>query len=154
MKIVILLFALLGMTFTSCHESWLLTHDEDEYILFGHFHGECIGEDCVRIFKLTEKHLFRDQINKYPGRGPHVWKKMSDRQNRIAQGLPDLFPDDFLDAPQTYGCPDCSDQGGIIFILKDNSTIRVWNIDKDKNQIPEAFHPFVDKVIDVIDQIK
>ena len=140
--------------FSSCHESWFLTRDLGDHIVFGRFYGHCIGDDCVRIFKLTDNNLYRDQINKYPGKGPYVWKKMTDKTFRIAEDIPEYFPDEYLQAPQTYGCPDCADQGGIVFIIVDAYTTKIWSLDQDKNQIPDSFHPFLDRLNEVIDQIQ
>jgi hypothetical protein len=149
-------FLLLIMTasFSACHESWLLTREQADHIIFGRYYGECMGDECVQIFKLTDKNLYKDQINKYPGKGPYVWKKMTDKTFRIAEDLPDYFPDEFTHAPQTYGCPDCADQGGIVFIISDASITKIWSLDQDRNQIPDAFHRFMERINEVIDQIK
>ena len=38
-----------------------------DYIVFGHFYGECVGEQCVEIFKLTKDQLSEDSNDTYPG---------------------------------------------------------------------------------------
>lgn len=154
MKKWFFLFLIMATSFSACHENWLLNRDKGDHIIFGYFYGHCVGADCVRIFKLTDNNLYRDENNKYPGKGPYVWKKMTNKAFSIAENLPDYFPDEYLPAPQTYGCPDCADQGGIVFIIEDASTTKIWSLDQDKNQIPDAFHPFMEKINEVIDLIK
>ncbi len=130
---------------------------EFEYLIFGHFYGECIGKLCVEIFKLTENRLFEDSNDYYPG-----WQKQyngkfyeleNDRFN-LAKDLIKYFPSKLLNEDKlVFGCPDCADGGGLYIELKANGAVRHWTIDQDKNHVPDYLHDFMDKVNEKIQLI-
>ena len=76
MKKIILLLATIGII-TSCsnddNENITIVDDEnitlnqDDFLIFGHFYGFCIGESCIETFKLTDNKLFEDTIDDYLG---------------------------------------------------------------------------------------
>ena len=63
-----LLFSLFALLFLSaCNSDDDAAHANPEYLIFGHFFGECIGEGCVEIFKLDADKLYEDSNDIYPG---------------------------------------------------------------------------------------
>ena len=67
-KTVSLLLLLLFMA-QSCKkdtEPASLMSCSESYILFGHFYGECLGEECIEIFRICENKLFEDSNDQYP----------------------------------------------------------------------------------------
>jgi hypothetical protein len=63
-KILILLC--LPLTFLiSCKKDNAAIPPSD-YLIFGHFYGECSGERCIEIFKLEKDKLFEDKADQYP----------------------------------------------------------------------------------------
>lgn len=54
--------------FTSCDNGSNngLSLSDSDYIIFGHFYGECGGETCIEIFRLEKDKLFEDINDNYP----------------------------------------------------------------------------------------
>lgn len=50
---------------TSYRKSSLELSDSD-YIIFGHFYGFYIGENCIDIYRLENSKIFEDTKDKYP----------------------------------------------------------------------------------------
>ena len=45
---------------TSCEKDDNLELSTSDYIIFGHFYGKCVGEQCIEIFRLENEKLFED----------------------------------------------------------------------------------------------
>ena len=57
------------------------------------------------------------------------------------------FPTKLLsEKEETLGCPDCVDGGGLYIEYSKSGTVYSWRIDQMKNNVPEYFHNFMDKV--------
>ncbi len=68
MKKIILISGLIVTTLNACNKkcSSNQTTANLEYLIFGHFYGECIGEKCVEIYKLNKTQLLEDTQDVYP----------------------------------------------------------------------------------------
>ena len=67
MKRNILIMACLTVfMLTSCEKEDNLELSKSDYIIFGHFYGKCMGEQCVEIFRLENEKLFEDTKDQYP----------------------------------------------------------------------------------------
>lgn len=96
MKLYILTIAFFATFFLiSCKKDNEVNLSKTDYIIFGHFYGECIGEQCVKIFKLDKKKLFEDTKRIYPtgnsfyeGRFDQLPKEKFD----ITKDLTNYFP--------------------------------------------------------------
>ena len=69
MKKLLLILLCLPIIFTSCKKEEVEISN-NEYLIFGHFYGECIGEECVETFKLTDEKLYEDLNDNYSGTEP------------------------------------------------------------------------------------
>ena len=59
----VLAFALL---LGACNSSDDDANPQDlDYLIFGHFYGECFGENCIEIFKLEADALYEDDNDVY-----------------------------------------------------------------------------------------
>lgn len=144
-KIVFILMTI-GI-FCSCsnddHEMYI---NENNYLVFGHFYGECVGEGCVETFKLTNKSLFEDTMDDYNGQNMEFIELEPSIYEQI-KNLTDFFPNQLLNQNQTiFGCPDCADGGGLFIQYSENGNIKNWRIDQNKNNVPDYLHNFMDKV--------
>lgn len=96
MKLYILTIAFFATFFLiSCKKDNEVNLSKTDYIIFGHFYGECIGEQCVKIFKLDKEKLFEDTKRIYPtgnsfyeGRFDQLPKEKFD----ITKDLTNYFP--------------------------------------------------------------
>lgn len=118
----------------------------EKYLLFGHFYGECLGEQCIETYKLTDSNLYEDLEDNYGG-GSYDFVEMSNAEFELVQDLMTFLPQELLSQPdQTFGCPDCLDQGGVLISHFQNGTEKTWRIDNSVDQVPEYLHDFVAEV--------
>ncbi|WP_430906624.1 hypothetical protein [Maribacter sp. 2-571] len=153
MKNAILLLSL-SVIVTSCsNEDNNIILNEQNFLIFGHFFGECSGEDCVETFKLTDSKLFEDTIDDYSGQNLEFIELENDTFDQV-KNLVAFFPNQLLTERETvFGCPDCTDGGGLFVQYSENENAKSWRIDLDKGNVPTYLHPFIDKVNEKIDLI-
>jgi hypothetical protein len=138
--------------FISCQKDTIKSGE----LIFGDYHGECMGDDCVKIFKLTDDKLYQDTDGHYPSLEEYKgdFEKLSNTEFNKVKDLKSHLPTDLLSANnQTFGCPDCVDQGGYFVQYNNDGEINFWKIDKFKNDIPSYLHDFTDKLGEYIDLI-
>lgn len=148
MKNILLSALALAALLLSCDKE---DHSPDlsgnDYLIFGHFYGFCQGEECVRTFKLTADKLYEDQNDNYMGHGDSDFAELSQERFEQVKHLPGLLPAELLQAEsQTFGCPDCADQGGLYIEHAKDGEVRTWIIDNDKSAVPDYLHLFMDEV--------
>lgn len=125
--------------------------EDNSSLIFGHYYGECIGEDCIQTYKLSGAHLYEDTVDSYAGTGPLAFIQRSQEDYLLVSNLMDYYPEELLSqADTTYGCPDCADQGGLFIQLSNEGTVRTFNIDQDMAAVPSYLHLFMTKVNEYI----
>ena len=145
MKRGFLIISFIGIIL-SCSSDDKIIINEQNFLVFGHFYGMCIGESCVETFKLTDKKLFEDTIDDYSGQNLAFIELENDKFEQI-KNLVDFFPNQLLNERETvFGCPDCADGGGLFIQYSENGKIKSWRIDQNKNNVPTYLHNFMDKV--------
>lgn len=119
-----------------------------EYLVFGRFAGECVGEHCVEIFKIDHGVLYEDTLDRYPtGLYNGSFRRLSDSMDTIVQPLVHLVPWEIIRLPNgRIGEPDSHDQGGIYLELKERGVRRYWLIDTQRARLPVFLHSFIDSV--------
>ena len=127
--------------------------NEDDYLIFGHFYGFCVGESCVEIFKLTDLKLYEDTEDNYTLEAFNFVEKENEKFN-LVKDLTDYFPTALLTEKESvFGCPDCSDGGGVFIEYSKNGIKKSWRIDQFEENVPEYLHDFMDKVNEKISLI-
>lgn len=150
-KFVVLFISLIFIT--ACSSENDEKPNNDDYLVFGHFYGFCMGESCVEVFKLTDDTLYEDLNDNYAN-APFKFEKLENDKFILAKDLIDFFPTELLqEENETIGCPDCTDGGGLYIEYSKNGTIKSWRIDQFKNNIPDYLHDFMDKVNEKISLI-
>lgn len=141
-SIVLLLVTILY----SCNENSEDPELVEEYIIFGHFYGHCVGEQCIEIFKLTDSALFEDKSDAYPRSDTAFvgeFKEIDDSKFQMVKSLADDIPTELLvEKNGVIGSPDYSDGGGVYFSIKTGEGMRYWLIDQFDHNIPEYLRPF------------
>jgi hypothetical protein len=152
MKKTIYLFLLSLFIFSCSSDDDKLIGDLD-YLIFGHFYGECFGETCIETFKLENEKLFEDSNDNYAS-GPYNFEVLENDKFELVKDLIDSLPSELLsNSETTIGCPDCADGGGIFIEFSINGIVKNYTIDQSKNDIPSYLHDFTDKVNEKIDLI-
>ena len=120
---------------------------ENAELVFGHYYGECAGETCVEIFKLTRSQLLEDKNDPYAGQGELDFTPLSIEKFQLVSELVSKVPDELLaEEDQTFGCPDCGDWGGIFVQWIDGGQTQEWQIDMVQESIPDYLHEFVAEI--------
>lgn len=144
---------LITTVFISCSKDDVATLDKGNFLVFGHFYGQCFGEGCVETFKLTSNKLYEDTIDDYSGSEFNFIELDNDAFEQV-KDLTDYFPNRLLDANESvFGCPDCADGGGLFIQYSNNGQIKSWRIDQLKSNVPTYLHNFINKVNEKISLI-
>ena len=148
MKVLFTLTLILSLSILfSCEKDEDIVIEGTDYLIFGHFYGECQGESCVETFKLTDQNIYEDENDNYSGSGQFNFKELDNDKFEQVKDLIDFFPPELLnDTNETFGCPDCADQGGLLVKLARNGFVKSWRIDQSKNAVPVYLHAFMDSV--------
>lgn len=121
-----------------------------DYIVFGHFYGECVGEKCVEIYRLTSNSLYEDKSDSYPSFDKPYNGDFELLDNSLFERIKDLrdeIPTDLLTINSAViGQPDAGDWGGIYFEMEVGGEQKYWLIDKMKSNIPKSLRPFIETI--------
>jgi len=143
MKLVLPALVIIALVFGSCSKD---KDKSEEYLIFGQSYGECQGVHCLDVFKVTGTKLYEDKDDKFLT-GNYLWYDLSPAKYNLVADLTELMPPKLrTEADQTFGCPDCYDQGTLIIQFFDGENLHEFLIDTDKRSIPDYLHQFVDVV--------
>lgn len=147
----ILFFFLAVFVFSSCNKSI-----KSDYLIFGEFYGFCVGDDCVKMYKVTSKNLYKATSPEYPGNEKYNGKfntKINDELS-VAKPLLNMIPEDLKDEEIFIGCPDCADQGGVFVEYSLDGEIYFFRIDNFRDNVPEYLHDFLDEIDSVVEDLE
>lgn len=134
------------MLISLCSKENGMFTDENDYLIFGHFYGECLGEECVEIFKLTQNELYEDTTGGYLST-EFDFVLLKNESYEKTRDLIDAVPSQLLrEEVDAFGCPDCADQGGLYIEVVNKGKKMKWQIDHNKSAVPVYLHDFMDRV--------
>lgn len=135
MRYFLFLFLLIGLTGCTGDDETI----HGDYLVFGKYHGECFGDQCIQIFKIENDSLFADTLRLYPSaQTPYsgLYQPLAQNQFDSTKNLLDVIPQQILSLKNTIiGQLDAADQGGFYIEIKTNEGIRYWLIDTDRSGI-------------------
>lgn len=148
------LFALGMASLSACDkECDCVGTGEFEYMVFGHFYGECGGEGCVEIYKITEVALYEDSTDVYPGNlYPYagLYRLLPDEKFQLVKDIIYEFPEALYgELNNVIGMPDAGDWGGIYVEMKysnEEALSGFWLLDQMESNMPQVYNDFVDKI--------
>lgn len=130
----------------NCSSNDTLIIEENDYLIFGHFYGMCVGDGCVVTYKLTDNALYEDVNHNYSGTDLS-FEELDNQAFEQVNDLKNAIPSKLLSETESvFGCPDCVDQGGLFIAISKNGVLKSWRIDQDKNEVPSYLHNFMDLV--------
>lgn len=142
----------------SCNEEKdepTVQNDASEYIVFGDFYGFCSGDECIRIFKLSDGKLYKDSKQNYPQQGAiysGTYGPVSSAKTDSIDMLLSGYPLQLLnDTNEVFGCPDCVDQGGMYLEIKTNSSHRSWLFDNVHSALPVYLQDYASDLRKAVD---
>lgn len=150
----IFIIVLSSIVTLSCNKSDDAESNDTDYLIFGHFYGMCMGEECVETYKLTDSKLFEDTKDLYFSTQTFDFVHLENDKFELVKDLPNFFPNQLMDENEnTFGCPDCADQGGLFIQISKDGNVHSWKIDQSKNNVPGYMHNFMDKLNEKIELI-
>jgi len=124
-----------------------------EYMVFGHFYGECGGEGCVEIYKIDRENLYEDSTDVYPNSQSAYageYYLLPNSKYQQVKDLLDYFPEELYAEQHTViGMPDAGDWGGVYIEIKlknDEALSGFWLLDQHEGNMAQIYNDFVDKV--------
>lgn len=118
----------------------------EDYLVFGHFFGECGGEGCIETFALTANELYEDATDNYGG-GDYDFYLLPMEKYELVKDLVNDFPTGLLDeTDEVFGCPDCGDWGGLHIEYVQGGNVRNWRLDLQIESNPAYMRDFIEKV--------
>ncbi len=123
---------------------------DTDYLVFGHFYGECLGESCIENYRLESNRILELTDDSYPNKSINYngnYALLPDSIFTLVKDLPNYFPQKLIDEHDTIiGQPDAGDWGGIYIEYNRDGVQRFWLIDQMKSNVPEYLFDFIDKV--------
>lgn len=123
---------------------------EIDYLIFGHFYGECSGEVCIEIFRIDAKQISEDINDTYPNSNDFYNGQFVPLDQEVflqVNNLREEFERKLLNEDEVViGQPDAGDWGGIYLEYKSGSTRRFWLIDQKKDNLPTYLYNFHDAI--------
>jgi hypothetical protein len=135
----------------ACSEEPERLSGPDDYIIFGDFYGECIGQSCIDIFKIADQRVFEDTLDVYPSVSslPHTVSFVasgSDRFDALNELIGQIPADLFDESTIVIGEPDAGDWGGFYLETNTSGDVRYWLIDKMEDNLPGYLSKYADKL--------
>ncbi|MGE5457583.1 MAG: hypothetical protein ACM3RX_04450 [Methanococcaceae archaeon] len=152
MRIKLTLLSGLILLILSCTKDELL---KDNYFVFGSAYGECTG-DCATFFLMENDKIYPDNMSSYYN-STLTFKNDPLPQSKydLSEVLIDDFPKYLTDNPnQTFGCPDCHDQGGIHIQIMENGEIKSWHLDTEISSLPAEIQSYVQEIQGILQQLR
>jgi hypothetical protein len=128
------------------------TSQTDTFI-FGTDGGSLPGN--YTYFKIENEKVYRNKAFA-PGQETILFgsNQLPDDKYLLAKELKESFPGYLLSHPnQTFGCPNCADQGAIHIEMEHNGTFKSWDIDTDVSQQPAEIRLYIKRLLQIVSQI-
>ena len=134
-----------------------------EYILFGVYCGKCSGH-CATMYKYNMRGdsntLHADTTDSFLKNNEDVICQMQvhdSKQIELAKNVVEKIPNELLitrEETKRFGCPNCADQCGIYFELKQKTAVKKFYIDVDTSQLSGDIKSFAEFLKKTIDKLK
>jgi len=159
MKPTSILLMLIALIAIRCGDQTAEFSQNSNYLVFGHFFGECIGEACVEIFKIENGVVYEDTLDMYPVQSqlPHMtdFVRLPDDDYEKVKSLTDNIPERLFDeSDMVIGQPDAGDWGGYYVETDLSGTPRYWLIDKMQSNLPGYLHDFTADLNEAIQKLQ
>ncbi len=121
--------------------------------IFGADGGSLPGN--YTYFKIENEKVFRNKAFA-PGQETILFdsNQLSNDKYLLTKELKEIFPGYLLSHPnQTFGCPNCADQGAIHIEMEHNGTLKSWDVDTDINQQPPEIRPYIKRLLQIVSQL-
>lgn len=152
------MFGLIIIAALGCdEESGMRRLDPDvDQLIFGTYAGYCSGERCVEIFAVQKGKLYEDRSDFYPASSSTFdFEQLSKNKYELVESIYRSIPNALLQSESTtFGCPDCTDGGGVFIQITAEGRTATFFIDNFKNKVPKYLHTLIDDVHEKVDLLQ
>ena len=151
-----LLLPVFALLVYACSKPSTVPQGEGEHFVIGKAYGMCQG-DCATFYSIENGIAYTDDM-KYFYRTENELKFKTnalpaDKYKKIKK-LAGQIPQYLIGHPnQTFGCPDCADQGLIYVETKINGVKKHWMIDTRMADIPVEIRSYAEEVVNTLNQL-
>lgn len=158
MKKMFFIIGICILAFISCKKANPVEPKETQYLIFGEFYGECLGNKCKTYFKVNNFALYTDTLHQYPSQDKPLdfaFIRMDDTKYKQVNDILNELPPQLLnEITHVFGNPDSHDQGGVYIETMVNGEKKFWILDNDDKELPEYLKPFKQKIVNKFDILK
>lgn len=152
-----LVFIFILLMQASCSKpSTGIPHGEEEYFVIGRAAGRCAG-DCATFYSLKNGTAYADDMTYFHRTENELSfdaKALPDNKSKKLKELSGKIPQYLKDhTNQTFGCPDCRDQGLIYIETKINGVKKHWMLDTDTRELPAEIRSYAEDVSNTLNQL-
>lgn len=117
---------------------------EGDYIVVGKYYGECMGENCIRFYALSNNKVYKSESTQYPDMSNAYLANytLTTKDATILQPIWNLIPPSIYTINDgVIGQPDAGDWGGLYLEVKQGTNHRYWYIDNANFNLPQNIIP-------------
>jgi hypothetical protein len=133
------------------------SNSSNETLIFGLSYGFCLGDECVRLFKIEDGELFAEAgVERLRLDEPIPFQTEALPEQDYERALPLLndFPELLTTAQDTiYGSPDAADQGSIFLQWQSEDINRFWLLDTRVDALPEELRNYAERVKTITEEL-
>ena len=135
--------------FTTCRKSAFI----DDHFIFGQYYNYC-NSNCVNYFMIKKDRLYIDDMTHPSKRLKFKNQTLTQDKFNLAKQLVDILPENLKNSPsQSFGCPDCGDEGAYYIEIKKNRTSKKFHIEMDTAKLPKELKNYIPEMEKVISQL-
>lgn len=152
-----LIYIFILLVYTSCSKpSTSIPQGKEEYFAIGRAVGRCAG-DCATFYSLKDGTAYADNMTYFHRTENELTfqaKALSADKSKKIKALSGKIPQYLKDhTNQTFGCPDCRDQGLIYIETKINGVKKHWMLDTDTRELPAEIRSYAEQVSNTLNQL-
>jgi hypothetical protein len=147
-------FALVTLTNCDKEEARVLPSNFDSFTFGKHF---CFcTSTCAILYEISEDALRAGKgIGCIPQDYTFDGVILAQDKYEIAKQLIDEFPVKLIqDSQETYGCPDCADQGAYFLQMRNQRETRTWRLDTRIEDLPASLQAYQQSIQEVLDALQ
>ena len=156
-KLSLIIAGILLMSNSSCQKEGFSLKGETDYIIFGSSYGMCVG-DCAITYLLKSDGLYKSKDYLKTGNANTFTEKLSAEKFQQLKNITASIPSELVNSnkdEETFGCPDCADQGGYYLeLIRESKKNKIFRIDTNTDQLPDYVKKAAAEIKKAIDVAK
>ena len=156
-RISLISTAIFLMSNSSCQKEGFSLKGETDYIIFGSSYGMCVG-DCAVTYLLKSDGLYKSKDYLKTGNANTFTEKLSNEKFQQLQNISSSIPSELVNYKkdtETFGCPDCADQGGYYLeLIREGKKHKIFGIDTRTDPLPDYVKKAAEEIRKAIEMAK